>query len=134
MAHPSLTKTFLQAAATMTRPGAGCWLKRYTESRTYRTCIYTYRESSSQLASVGLARARPNKHVDNFPFSPQVWSSLRLAPIMFDTCKFRIYSSCCICAQCNISILHVGLCNHCCSRDKTSRTERLNSGNQRTGA
>ena len=41
------------------------------------------------------------------------------------------YTSCPICARCNISTLHVGSCNHCCSRDKTSRTERLNSGNQR---
>ena len=36
-----------------------------------------------------------------------------------------------ICARYNISILHVVSCNHCCSRDKASRTERLNSGNQR---
>ena len=47
---------------------------------------------------------------------------------MFGTYVFHIYTSCPICAQCNISILpHV---NHCCSRDKTSRTERQNSGNQ----
>ena len=38
-----------------------------------------------------------------------------------------ICTSCPICARCNISTLHVGSCNHCCSRDKTSRTERLNS-------
>ena len=30
-----------------------------------------------------------------------------------------------------ISTLHVGSCNHCCSREKTNRTQRLNSGNQR---
>ena len=42
-----------------------------------------------------------------------------------------ICTSCPICARCNISTLHVGSCNHCCSRDKTSRTERLNSGNKR---
>ena len=42
-----------------------------------------------------------------------------------------ICTSCLICARCNISTLHVGSCNHCCSRDKTSRTERLNSGNKR---
>ena len=36
-----------------------------------------------------------------------------------------IYTSCPICARCNISTLHVG------SREKTNRTERLNSGNQR---
>ena len=42
-----------------------------------------------------------------------------------------IYTSCPICARCNISTLQVGSCNHCCSRDKTSRTERLNSVNQR---
>ena len=41
-----------------------------------------------------------------------------------------IYTSCPICARCNISTLQVGSCNHCCSRDKTSRTERLNSVNQ----
>ena len=42
-----------------------------------------------------------------------------------------IYTSCPICARCNISTLHVGSCNHCCPREKTSRTERLNSGKQR---
>ena len=42
-----------------------------------------------------------------------------------------IYTSCPNCARCNISTLHVGSCNHCCSRDKTNKTERLNSGNQR---
>ena len=36
-----------------------------------------------------------------------------------------IYTSCPICARCNIFTLHVG------SREKTNRTERLNSGNQR---
>ena len=40
------------------------------------------------------------------------------------------YTSSPICVWCNISTLHVGSCNHCCSWDKTSRTERLNSGNQ----
>ena len=40
---------------------------------------------------------------------------------MFGTCVFRIYTSCPICARCNIFILHVGsLLVHCCSRDKTS--------------
>ena len=46
---------------------------------------------------------------------------------IYGTCVFRIYTSCPICARCNISTLHVSSCNHCCSREKTSRTERLNS-------
>ena len=46
---------------------------------------------------------------------------------MFGTSVFRICTSCHICAQCSISTLHV---DDCCSRAKTSRTERLNSGNQ----
>ena len=50
---------------------------------------------------------------------------------LYGTCVFRIYTSCLICARCNISTLQVSSCNHCCSRDKTSRTERLNSGDQR---
>ena len=44
---------------------------------------------------------------------------------------YSVYTSCPICARCNISTLHIGSCNHCCSREKTSRTERLNSGKQR---
>ena len=44
---------------------------------------------------------------------------------------YSVYTSCPICARCNISTLHVGSCNHCCSRDETNMTERLNSGNQR---
>ena len=44
---------------------------------------------------------------------------------------YSVYTSCPICARCNISTLHVGSCNHCCSREKTSSTERLNSGKQR---
>ena len=51
---------------------------------------------------------------------------------IYGTYVFRIYTSCPICARCNISTLHVGSCNHCCPREKTSRTERLNSGKQRT--
>ena len=39
---------------------------------------------------------------------------------MFGTCVFRIYTSCPICARCNISTLYV---DHCCSRDKTSKTQ-----------
>ena len=31
---------------------------------------------------MGLTHARPNKHIDNFLFSPQVWGSLRLTPII----------------------------------------------------
>ena len=44
---------------------------------------------------------------------------------------YSVYTSCPICARCKISTLHVCSCNHCCSREKTSRTERLNSGKQR---
>ena len=47
-----------------------------------------------------------------------------------------MYTSCPICARCNISTLHAGSCNHCCSRltrDKTSRKERLNVGTSVTG-
>ena len=78
-----------------------------------------------------LRQIRDNRHACAF--------ELTLAPTMlcihlvytYGTCVFRIYTSCPICARCNISTLQVSSCNHCCSRDKTSRTERLNSGNQR---
>ena len=44
---------------------------------------------------------------------------------------YSVYTCCRICARCNISpTLHVGSCNHSCSRDKISRTERLNGWNQ----
>ena len=47
-----------------------------------------------------------------------------------------MYTSCPICARCNISTLHAGSCNHCCSiltRDKTSRKERMNVETSVTG-
>ena len=42
---------------------------------------------------------------------------------MFGTCVFHIYTSCPICAYFHIACYSV----HCCSRDKTSKTEKLNS-------
>ena len=51
---------------------------------------------------------------------------------LFGTCVFRIYIHPASFVRDAIfpycMLVHV---NHCCSRDKTSRTERLNSGNQR---
>ena len=70
------------------------------------------------------------------------WGSLRsphtcgenenLSIYIYGTCVFRIYIYI-LPHLCAMQYFHIAcwLCNHCCSRDKTNRTERLNSGNQR---
>ena len=68
--------------------------------------------------------------------APHLWWKWKIVYIyvyMFGTYVFRIYTFCPICTQCNISMLHVGSCNHCCSRDKASRTEGWTVGTNITG-
>ena len=53
---------------------------------------------------------------------------------IYGTCVFRIYIHPAPFVRDAIfphCMLVHGSCNHCCSRDKTNKTERLNSGNQR---
>ena len=77
-------------------------------------------------------RSEPHTCGVNEKLSVYIYIYLFIYIYIYGTYVFRIYTSCPICARCNISTLHVGSCNYCCPREKTSRTERLNSGKQRT--
>ena len=61
------------------RPAAIALIKRQNIRDDVRQKLII--DEKSQF-SVGRAWASPNKHIDNYPFSPQVWGSLRLAPII----------------------------------------------------
>ena len=86
---------------------------------------------SLSVSSLGLAALAPHLWIKRKFVYIFIYLFIYLYIYIYGTCVFRIYTSCPICARCNISTLHVGSCNHCCSREKTSRTERLNSGKQR---
>ena len=102
---------------------------RRTNTYTH-TYIHTYIHTDTvrvQHINVGLAQARPNYWGERS--EPHTCGENgKLSIYIYMVRAYSVYTSCPICARCNISTLHV---NHCCSRDKTNRTERLNSGNQR---
>ena len=153
-------RSFTLRTSISTTPGlkftSGTWLRNTSVFSNFSQRDYRY--STNTKFTVRRTNTYTHTYIHTYiqtplAFNTLMWGSLRLAPIMHHTTPSRsphnalhspsiyiyiwyvripyIYTSCLICARCNISTLQVGSCNHCCSRDKTSRTERLNSVNQR---